>query len=83
MVVAPTSTVDLNLADGGQIPIEQRAAEEVLMLAGQSVAAAGALAWNPAFDVTPATLIDALVTERGVLRRPEAGQLAALLAGAS
>lgn len=81
MVVAPTSTVDLKVADGSQIPIEQRAAEEVLTLAGQPVAAAGALAWNPAFDVTPAALIDALVTERGVLERPDVAQLAALIAG--
>ena len=70
MVVAPTSTVDMSLAHGGLIPIEQRSADEVLQLAGQRVAAVGAEAWNPAFDVTPAELVDAIVTERGVVLAP-------------
>ncbi|MFU8839016.1 MAG: S-methyl-5-thioribose-1-phosphate isomerase [Thiohalomonadaceae bacterium] len=70
MVVAPTSTVDMSLADGGLIPIEQRSPVEVLSLGGQRVAAEGAEAWNPAFDVTPAELVDAIVTERGVVRNP-------------
>jgi len=65
MVVAPASTVDMNIVCGEDIPIEQRSADEVLSLAGQSIAAAGATAWNPAFDVTPAALVDAIVTERG------------------
>ena len=70
MVVAPTSTIDLSLASGEDIPIEERPADEVLELDGKRVAAAGAEAWNPAFDVTPAELIDAIVTERGVLVHP-------------
>jgi methylthioribose-1-phosphate isomerase len=70
MVVAPSSTVDLSVADGSAIPIEARSPEEVLSLAGHRVAAPGAQAWNPAFDVTPAELIDAIVTERGVVQRP-------------
>jgi methylthioribose-1-phosphate isomerase len=80
MVVAPTSTVDMSLADGSAIPIEQRAAEELLSLGGQPVAATGVEVWNPSFDVTPAELVDALVTERGVALQPDARQLARLMA---
>ncbi|MDQ2696248.1 MAG: S-methyl-5-thioribose-1-phosphate isomerase [Pseudomonadota bacterium] len=83
MVVAPTSTIDLSLPDGGRIPIEQRSAEELLSLGGQPVAAAGVGVWNPAFDVTPAELVDALVTERGVVLKPTAEKLARLLAPAA
>ncbi|MEW6353897.1 MAG: S-methyl-5-thioribose-1-phosphate isomerase [Pseudomonadota bacterium] len=79
MVVAPSSSVDLTLASGADIPIEVRAPDEVLALAGQPVAAPGADAWNPAFDVTPAELIDVLVTEKGAIERPDAHKLAALL----
>ncbi|MEJ2645456.1 MAG: S-methyl-5-thioribose-1-phosphate isomerase [Gammaproteobacteria bacterium] len=79
MVVAPTSTVDMNVASGADIPIETRSPEEVLSVAGQPIAAAGAGAWNPAFDVTPAALVDAIVTERGVVRRPDAAKMAALM----
>lgn len=70
MVVAPTSTFDLTLADGSHIPIETRAAQEILEYHGHPIAPAGAQAWNPAFDVTPAALIDAIVTERGVIAPP-------------
>lgn len=80
MVVAPASTVDMSLQDGTAIPIEQRAAEELLSLGGQPIAAAGAEVWNPSFDVTPAALIDALVTERGVVMRPDAEKMAGLMA---
>ena len=79
MVVAPTSTFDLTLCSGADIPIETRTAQEVLTLAGQPVAAIGATAWNPVFDVTPAELIDALVTERGVVMAPDARKIAALM----
>ena len=65
MVVAPTSTIDLDAPDGASIPIEIRAENELLSLQSQRVAAAGASAWNPVFDVTPAALVDALVTEAG------------------
>ncbi len=81
MVVAPSSTVDMNLACGRDIPIEQRAAEELLTLAGQPVAAAGADVWNPSFDVTPTALVDALVTERGVVLAPDGEKMARLMAG--
>ena len=71
MVVAPSSTVDMTIASGDDIPIEQRSPDEVLTLAGQRIAAEGAGAWNPAFDVTPAALVDAIVTERGVVLKPD------------
>ena len=78
MVAAPTSTIDFAIADGSSIPIELRAESEVLELGGRPIAAAGARAWNPAFDVTPATLIDVIVTEQGVVHRPNRLALAAL-----
>jgi methylthioribose-1-phosphate isomerase len=70
MVVAPTSTVDMNITSGDEIPIEQRGKEEVLGCGGQRIAAEGADAWNPAFDVTPAQLVDAIVTEKAVVEKP-------------
>lgn len=79
MVVAPTSTIDLATASGADIPIETRGEDEVLAFGGRRTAPAGAGAWNPAFDVTPAGLVDVLVTERGVVQRPDAAKLAALM----
>ena len=79
MVVAPTSTIDMTLPDGGQIPIEIRPEEEVLSLAGQRIAPPGVRAWNPSFDVTPAELIDAIVTEKGVVLSPNPARMAALM----
>ena len=79
MVVAPTSTIDMETPDGAGIPIEERDASEVLSLGGQPVAAEGAGAWNPAFDVTPAELIDAIVTEKGVVERPDRAKMTALM----
>jgi methylthioribose-1-phosphate isomerase len=79
MVVAPASTVDMHTAEGADIPIENRPAGEVLELAGRRVAAAGAGAWNPAFDVTPAVLVDVIVTERGIVEHPDAAKMAALM----
>lgn len=69
-VAAPLSTVDLGSGTGDDIPIEERGEDEVLAYAGHRVAPAGARAWHPAFDVTPATSITAIVTEAGVLRAP-------------
>jgi methylthioribose-1-phosphate isomerase len=80
MVVAPASTVDLATESGDAIPIEERAGEEVLEVAGQRFAAPGISALNPVFDVTPAALVDVLVTERVVLERPERAGLARLMA---
>jgi methylthioribose-1-phosphate isomerase len=81
MVVAPSSTIDMSIPDGAAIPIEARSPEEILSLGGQRVAALGAAAWNPAFDVTPAELIDAIVTERGVVEHPTPQKMAALMQG--
>lgn len=78
MVVAPLSTIDFEAATGADIPIENRAGAEVLNLGDKRVAAASAEAWNPVFDVTPAALVDWLVTERGVLRQPNADSVAGL-----
>jgi len=69
-VAAPISTFDLSLASGDQIPIEQRAPEEVTHVQGVRVAPEGARVENPAFDVTPHRYVTAIVTERGVARPP-------------
>jgi len=78
-VAAPTSTVDLRAAGGAEIPIEERAASEVTHLAGQRIAPEGVQVFNPAFDVTPARYIAAIVTERGVARAPYEASLAGLV----
>ena len=83
MVVAPLSTLDMAMPNGEQVTIEQRPESEVLSLAGQPVAASGATAWNPAFDVTPAGLVDYLVTEAGVIEAPSHEKLVALHAEVS
>lgn len=79
MVVAPVSTVDLATASGLDIPIEERPGHEILEVAGTRFAAPGVEALNPVFDVTPAALVDVLVTERGVLERPDRAGLARLM----
>ncbi len=66
-VAAPLSTIDLKLADGSTIPIEERGASEVTGFRGERWAAEGVAVANPAFDVTPAALVTGLVTERGVV----------------
>jgi methylthioribose-1-phosphate isomerase len=80
MVVAPTSTIDMATPSGDAIPIETRSPAELLGLGETRVAASGAEAWNPVFDVTPAALVDAIVTEKGVILRPDADKLARLMA---
>jgi methylthioribose-1-phosphate isomerase len=69
-VAAPTSTIDLSLARGEAIPIEERSAEEVTSVRGVPIAPAGVTAGNPAFDVTPNAYIAAVITENGVARPP-------------
>ncbi len=69
-VVAPTSTIDASIPDGEHIPIEHRGDDEVIRFGGVATAPSGVDAYNPAFDVTPAELVDAIVTERGVHRPP-------------
>ncbi len=71
MVAAPTTTIDMNIACGDDIPIEERSIDEVLGFGGKRVAASGSQARNPAFDVTPAELVDAIVTEKGVVLQPD------------
>ncbi len=74
-VAAPWSTVDLECAAGASIPIEERAATEVTHLAGVSIGPVGVGARNPAFDVTPAELVSAIITERGVVQPVSAENL--------
>ncbi|MBD3367569.1 MAG: S-methyl-5-thioribose-1-phosphate isomerase [Candidatus Eisenbacteria bacterium] len=69
-VAAPTSTLDASLASGGKIPIEERAPDEVTVCGGTRVAPPGVAVRNPAFDVTPAELVSAVITDRGVFRPP-------------
>ena len=69
-VVAPSSTFDLACPDGAAIPIEQREAQEVTHPLGRQAAPEGSAVYNPAFDVTPAELVTAYVTERGILHPP-------------
>jgi len=80
MVAAPLSTIDMDMPDGSAVTIEQRPADELLDFAGQPVAASGAVAWNPVFDITPAGLVDYLVTEEGVVAAPDREKLTALFA---
>ena len=80
MVVAPTSTVDLSTPEGAAIPIENRAAAEVLNFAGTRTSPEGVQAWNPAFDITPAELIDAIVTEKGVVTNPTRKKMETMMA---
>ena len=82
-VAAPTSTVDLACPDGAAIPIEHRAAGEVTHLGGAQLAPAGVAVDNAAFDVTPAALVTAIVTEEGVAHPPYPEALAALVARAA
>ena len=78
MVVAPVSTCDPDMPSGQGIPIERRDQNEVLSIGGDRVAAPGAQAWNPVFDITPAELVDAIVTEKGVIREPDAQKMQSL-----
>jgi methylthioribose-1-phosphate isomerase len=77
-VAAPRSTIDLSLPDGAHIPIEERDPREVTHLDGRPIAPGGVAARHPAFDVTPARLVTAIITEAGVARDPYVQSLAAL-----
>jgi methylthioribose-1-phosphate isomerase len=74
-VAVPSSTFDLSIKSGSEIPIEQRAAQEVTTIAGTQIAPDGVSVYNPAFDVTDASLIAAIVTEKGVIERPKADSI--------
>ncbi|HYN48230.1 MAG TPA: hypothetical protein VER83_05140, partial [Candidatus Nanopelagicales bacterium] len=78
-VVAPTATLDGDAADGSRITVEMRSAAEVTSLGGKRIAPAGATAFNPSFDVTPAELVTTIVTEAGVLRAPYRPAIAAAI----
>ena len=78
-VTAPTSTLDLSLRTGDEIPIEERDATEILEFAGHRTAPIGANAVNFAFDVTPNRYVNGIVTEYGVLRRPYRQTIASLM----
>jgi methylthioribose-1-phosphate isomerase len=80
-VAAPLSTIDLNTPDGSKIPIEERNEREVTHVGSNRLTPAGARIRNPAFDVTPAKYITAIITERGVARAPFDESLAALMMG--
>jgi len=78
MVVAPSSTVDMDLDSGSEIEIEMRSPDELTRFGGQLVAPSGVQAINPVFDITPAGLIDAIVTEKGVIEHPDSAGMAGL-----
>lgn len=67
-VIGPTSSLDMHTPDGNVIPVEERSAEEILMIEGKSIALPGTPVFNPAFDITPHDYITAIVTEKGICR---------------
>ena len=81
MVVAPSSTVDMATPNGDAIHIEERDPGELLGIAGTRTVAEGVPAWNPVFDVTPASLIDAIITEKGVIEQPDEARMRAIFGG--
>ncbi|MFM7295941.1 MAG: S-methyl-5-thioribose-1-phosphate isomerase, partial [Planctomycetota bacterium] len=78
-VFSPLSTFDARMASGAEIPIEQRGAEEVACGFGQRTAPEGVRIYNPAFDVTPARLVTGIVTEVGLIERPDQQSVEAAL----
>ena len=80
-IAAPLSTFDFSLKTGAAIPIEERQADEVTCFRGVQVAPRGMKVYNPAFDVTPAKLISAIITEKGILTRPYGRSIARLRKG--
>jgi len=81
-VATPTTTIDLSLHSGYQIPIEERSPEEVTHIQGVSITAEGTPAANPAFDITPSQYITAIITERGIIKEPYVERLRKITAGA-
>ncbi len=78
-VAAPTTTIDMSLASGAEIPIEERSPEEVTHIKGVSIAPEGIRAANPAFDVTPHLYITAIITEKGIVTEPYGERLGKIL----
>src|SRR5436190_8004822 len=80
-VAAPTSSIDMRIASGEEIPIEERAGEEISRGLGKQTAPEGSEIYNPAFDVTPAELVSAIITEKGVVKPPYGKSLRTLFQG--
>ena len=80
-IAAPLSTIDVSLKTGDSIPIEERKSDEVAHLQGTRSAPRGTIVYNPAFDITPARLITAMITEKGILRKPFRASIARLYKG--
>ena len=78
-VAAPITTLDLSLATGAEIPIEERDSSEVTHIGGKQMGPDGVAVHNPAFDVTPSEFIAAIITDRGVARAPYKESLAMLM----
>jgi methylthioribose-1-phosphate isomerase len=78
-VAAPSSTFDLSLAEGSEIPIEKRSADEIRRCFGSLTAPEAVPCFSPAFDITPAALIRGLITERGLIEPPTVAGIAGLL----
>jgi methylthioribose-1-phosphate isomerase len=78
-VACPLSTIDMNIATGADIPIEERSVDEVKGFRDYQWAAEGVKIRNPAFDVTPAELVTALITERGVVHKPDVHSIRKLM----
>jgi methylthioribose-1-phosphate isomerase len=78
-VAAPLSTFDPSIADGSQIPIEERGGEEVTGYGSARWAPRGVKVRNPAFDVTPAELVTGIITERGVILRPDRDKIQGII----
>ena len=75
MVVAPTSTIDMTITRGSDIPLEHRPGEELTNIGGKPVGVTGIDTWNPVFDVTPSSLIDYIVTESNVIEYPDKAKM--------
>ncbi|AZB73676.1 S-methyl-5-thioribose-1-phosphate isomerase [Synechococcus elongatus] len=82
-VACPVSTIDRSLATGAEIEIEERDGREITEIRGQAIAPAGTKTWNPAFDITPAELVTAIITERGILYPPYGSALEQVLTSPS
>ena len=78
-VAAPSSTFDLSIATGDEITIEERSADEVRKIVGKLITVRNAPVWNPAFDMTPAKLVTAIITEKGIIKSPDKEKIAKLI----
>ncbi|MEJ2114494.1 MAG: S-methyl-5-thioribose-1-phosphate isomerase [Gammaproteobacteria bacterium] len=79
MVAAPTSTIDMQIQSGDEIEIEERAGSEIINVREQSIGPKQAGVWNPVFDITPAEFVTALVTEKGIIEKPNVSKIRALM----